>query len=898
MSWRLVFPFAASDRHRDPVLVRRLLPPEEASPGAGLLAEVSREAGSPEVLPLAEVKVPEERLAAATSKRTRNGCKAGRSARAPGGGAAGRCGARRRWSSWRQPSSARLTALEEAGLAAQVGAVVVGLPGAFLGSGAESLYRRVMRLPPGFLGGLTLGLLGGGLLGGAMGALAVAYVGAIPGAIAGTLLSRLWHWVRHARRGGGADNRLRWVGGMAYVFLTDPWAATWGSLRGLLAGVVLCVTVLFGVRGYVATALRRRPGRVNGKVGGRGSSGCGGATGGGITRLRSQAQGVRTCPPPPRPRATASFTLPLLLALLAGVAALALSVLDTAALKSAAEPYLPAGVAARAFKPELHDALRPKLRLVGVGVLLATAAGWRFRHAGSAWLAWAGRRARVEGRVGLADLLGAGRAAGPLLAALLLAALGLRLAFLFQPMRYDESVTYVWYASQPLYLLVCKYDFPNNHVFHSLCVHLSTGLFGPSPWAIRLPVLLAGALLAPATFAAARPLAGPVSAAVAAGLVAGSSILVEYSTNARGYMLLALVFVLMIGVGSWLLRTRSLLGWVGLAALAAVGFWTIPVMLFPYGVVMGWLAVEGALSPQVRRVYRGSFLRYLVGSGVLAMTLTATAYAPVLLLAGPDALFGNRFVAPLTWAGWAGALPQTLAATWEQWHRDLPAGLRWALPGGLAVALVTARRHPRLVSLLLVGVLWCGFLVVAKRINPFERVWLFALPLYLIGASAGLARLIELVPAGHARRGAVAAVAVAGLLGAGTTLWTRSVFFSTDTGTLRDGDDLAGFLRGQLADGDRVLARCPSDGVLLFYFDRRAVPLRHLIEPRDLPTWQGERLFVVVNKTHGQTLEEMVRRYRLAEVVALESGQMVRDGETATVHLFDTKQAAVAVRGD
>ena len=121
-------------------------------------------------------------------------------------------------------------------------------------------------------------------------------------------------------------------------------------------------------------------------------------------------------------------------------------------------------------------------------------------------------------------------------------------------MRYDESVTFVHYASRPWYIALTNYTAPNNHVFHSLLVHASTWIFGGAPWAIRLPALIAGILLVPASYVAARALVREARGALAASLVAGSSMLVEYSTNARGYTILALVFVLLLALATHLPR--------------------------------------------------------------------------------------------------------------------------------------------------------------------------------------------------------------------------------------------------------------------------------------------------------------------------------------------------------
>ena len=69
-------------------------------------------------------------------------------------------------------------------------------------------------------------------------------------------------------------------------------------------------------------------------------------------------------------------------------------------------------------------------------------------------------------------------------------------------------------------------------------------MFGNEVWAIRLPALVAGIALVPATFAFARVLYGRAAGLLAAAFVAASSTLVEYSTNARGYTLVALATVL------------------------------------------------------------------------------------------------------------------------------------------------------------------------------------------------------------------------------------------------------------------------------------------------------------------------------------------------------------------
>ena len=112
--------------------------------------------------------------------------------------------------------------------------------------------------------------------------------------------------------------------------------------------------------------------------------------------------------------------------------------------------------------------------------------------------------------------------------------IAVRWASLFQPIRYDEAATWIDYASRPLAQSLSDYRFPNNHLLHTLLVHMSAALFGSAPWALRLPAFVAGILVVPLTWAAGRALYSPSAGLLSAALAATSASLTLYSTNARG----------------------------------------------------------------------------------------------------------------------------------------------------------------------------------------------------------------------------------------------------------------------------------------------------------------------------------------------------------------------------
>src|SRR5690606_37799725 len=105
------------------------------------------------------------------------------------------------------------------------------------------------------------------------------------------------------------------------------------------------------------------------------------------------------------------------------------------------------------------------------------------------------------------------------MAAVAVIGLFISISYLGVPMRYDEAYTFNEYATRSPYDAVSLYTFPNNHLFHTLLVHVAVRLFGDSPRVVRLPALLASLALIPATYGMVRRLADPRAAALAAALV-------------------------------------------------------------------------------------------------------------------------------------------------------------------------------------------------------------------------------------------------------------------------------------------------------------------------------------------------------------------------------------------
>jgi len=442
------------------------------------------------------------------------------------------------------------------------------------------------------------------------------------------------------------------------------------------------------------------------------------------------------------------------------------------------------------------------------------------------------------------------------LTCLLIVAGLLRISLLSQPMREDEAYTFLQYSSRPFYAGLSLYNAPNNHLFHTLLVRIAYLVLGDHPWALRLPALIAGLCLVPAAYLAARCLYRGSGALLGAALVASSSILIEYSTNARGYIIVALLFMSLIPVAAYLSRNQNWAAWVWFAILAALGFYTIPIMLYPFGGICVWLLLATAREAP-RTAARNLIVGLLLTCGLTVM-LTLELYAPVFAVSGPAAVFANKWVTAKPVHVFLAALPPSLASTWSQWNRDLPLWLAWVLLAGFVVSLVWTRRQSLFrVPLPLALLLWIAPLVLVQRVIPFERVWLFALPLYLIAASAGVAAVLEPWCERLRMRQAIAIVALALAIFAGLRVHRNQSIYATNDG--RGLEALVYYLKGRLGPGDSVVAGFSSDSQLRYYFQHAGV------RPSCLGAPNPTRMLIVANEVGGDTVPKVLQEAQLRD---------------------------------
>jgi hypothetical protein len=508
--------------------------------------------------------------------------------------------------------------------------------------------------------------------------------------------------------------------------------------------------------------------------------------------------------------------------------------------------------------PNFSD-ITVRLRFCSAGLLLAALLTHVFRNKVRIWIEEAVLPLpRFLG--GVVGSLGRSlKADGPLdvviLLALSLLGIALRVRFLFQPIGLDEAETFLSYASRPLYIGLSSYT-PNNHLLHTLLLHFAWRLFGDHEWVIRLPALLAGCLLIPITYWATRTLYDKHSAFIAASIVATASPLITYSVAGRGYTLVCLLFLLLLITSQYLLKHDNRPAWLLWAVIAALGFYSMPTMLYAVGTAALWLILSSRKMGSKK-----ASVDFLISIGsTLAVTaaLTTLLYLPVLIASGWKSLVSNDFVRS---KGLAYVVANSLVGfsqIWNMWTADVPRFLIWILAAGFVVGLVFHGRIARnSAPVPLAAALCIPPLLLIQRVIPYARIWLFLLPLCAAVCGAGLQLLVWRLGGrtGYPRSSGLAAAIALGCLALmcgpdlrGARFAARSVPTKIGDGSGRTGpakaepypgyllpakiQDTTVWLKGHLTPHDVVVANWPT-APLRYYIRLEGIPLESHPAPCD-----------------------------------------------------------------
>lgn len=430
----------------------------------------------------------------------------------------------------------------------------------------------------------------------------------------------------------------------------------------------------------------------------------------------------------------------------------------------------------------------------------------------------------------------------------LLVGFGLRLAYLDQPLGYDEAKTYLNSVMQPpLFERLYDLSDPNNHPLNTLLMAASVRIFATNTeWALRVPTFFAGVLLIPAAYSVGRKLYTADAGLLAAALVAISPPLIFFATNARGYTLVALCFLLLIQSPN--IRWKSL--------IIALGSFTTPGFVFPLAVWGVW-QLWGNKNEGHSVVGAGLRTRPLQSAFVIlipAALITLALYFPVMLNSSLPSW--PRGIAP---ADVISSIPRWFSTTLRVWTYGAHPVVIVPIVIGIGLAAVKYTRVTlRLAAALLIGVCGVALLVRPPGLEGYARLLLFALPLVWIAAAGGFTTITQAMPRFSY---SVVLVAVIVTFTGAFGVQTSGILTRWDeTGALRDAEAMTRYLRDEqgLHSDDAILCIGLCDMILRYYFDREGVDPTPLAADLNSAALEGRRIFVIYPQIH--TLDGISQR--------------------------------------
>lgn len=423
-----------------------------------------------------------------------------------------------------------------------------------------------------------------------------------------------------------------------------------------------------------------------------------------------------------------------------------------------------------------------------------------------------------------------------------------RFEYLYSSLHHDEAYTYMAFAHS-LRTALTDYHLPNNHVFHTILVYLATQLFGNAPWAVRLPAFLAGVLLIPAVYVLGKRHYDRWTGLGAALLVATSPAIVNYSINARGYTLVALLGLFLLLLAYIVRQGKNRFAWILIVLVSALGMYTVPVFLFPFGIAFLWMFLENVLANAPGYTSRCDFLAYWLVSGMVAVVLTLSLYLPVLIYTGPQQFFANGFVTPVPWPDYPETLAHRLAETWAEWTFRVPRIVILLLVAGVALSLLLHRKITALrVPLQVAAAIWVIVLLIFQRPNAWSKVWFGLLPLVLLWAAAGLWGVTGRL---KVRTMPLSAIVTILLL---VPILLRSAVILRELPylwTIQGDEEQAVLFIGQRAnsnDTTYLVVAPPDDAPVWYYAELHGLSSMVYAGQKDF-----DQLFVLVNPSEGQT---------------------------------------------
>ena len=460
----------------------------------------------------------------------------------------------------------------------------------------------------------------------------------------------------------------------------------------------------------------------------------------------------------------------------------------------------------------------------------------------------------------------------------------LRLYFIDNPIGYDEAYTFIKFSSKPFKFALADYHAPNNHILNSLLIGMAYRLIGNHLWIVRIPAFIASVLSVPMAFIAGRRFFKAHQALAASVILAVSQTFILNAVNGRGYSLIILFSLLLANLAGILVKEESRPALIAYAFTGALGFYTIPIFLYPMAGISLWVVVTyltEAESWQNRWRKLWIFIITCAASGVMTLIL----YSPVIIFGtGFESLVSNEIVKSQTWNSFVENFTTRSKNTWLNWMLYASPLMNQVLGAGFLISLAFYRKlSNQKLPMQLFLVLGAGVMILLQKVASFPRVWGYLEMFYLFFSATGLAWIVSKALARIWRKDIGEKILSSVVLLIALVVFTNITIKTQNKQTLANRANssefyMADYIANHLSDKDTIVAVAPIDIQIAYYLLIDGIPYKVFYQ-RDHPV-QIENALVLV-RTRGEyninTLQKVLDFYELTGSLDVDAGNLAFD---------------------
>lgn len=439
------------------------------------------------------------------------------------------------------------------------------------------------------------------------------------------------------------------------------------------------------------------------------------------------------------------------------------------------------------------------------------------------------------------------------LSAILLFSILVRIQFIHSPIRYDEGFTYYYYSKKPFFLLLSYYDYPNNHIFHTFLVKISTLLFGDSVISLRLTAFVFGIFLIPLVYIYTGKYFQKNAAILAAAFTSVSSILICYSVNARGYTLNYCAFIVLLVLAESLRKRNNLFLWGLFICIQIIGIYTIPTMIYASLIVYLYLMLSFVF---VKVEKSPVSIKQIILSIIVIGITSVLLYLPVYLLMGGKAIVANNVVQSQSYEFVFSNLLQSLRDMYKMFTVDIPIIIQLFLFIGIIISIVIFKQCRYLFYSIILLLLFVFFV---QRVVPFPRVFVFLFPLFFIFSAIGIVYLIDLII--KTKQYVIVLVISISLISilSFLTFKSNSPTEKFDVSPIKSHHPVFIDLKKSVSKNDRVLCWFPLESSVKSYFYFNEIPQSSLTNN----PFHSKKVFIIVGERFLQETDTILYKNKV-----------------------------------